>query len=408
MWGQPSSAVRRAQRICHSPDPSYEGKLTVITSGAIIPLKRCGLMVSVRAESLRLGDTLMRDLSRLFAVLSYVFLLTLNAAQAQQKEVKIGFSLEAVQGERWQTDVDEFQQRAHELGGAVVTRSANGDDDLQFRQITELLKSGIDVLVFLPHDTSKAGRIVQAAHAKHVPVLSYDRLASAPVDLFVGFDLFSVGLEQAQSLVDHAPKGNYLLLGGSPLDANSKVVRAGQMKVLQPFIDRGDVHVLADLWVPEWSPVEAYMMVANELGKINAPPTAIVASNDGVAGGAIQALEDKGWAGKVLVSGQDADLAAIERIFDGSQLMTVYKPVGNEARAAAEAAVKLARHEDVKSRAEVPNGRFFTKAILLTPTCVTQENAKQTVFKDGFQKLETVKQSLSKDKQALLDQPQQK
>ena len=125
-------------------------------------------------------------------------------------------------------------------------------------------------------------------------------------------------------------------------------------------------------------------------------------SNDGIAGGAIQALEDKGWSGKVLLSGQDADLAAIERIFDGSQLMTVYKPVGKEARAAAEAAMKLARHEDVENLAEVPNGTLTTKAILLTPISVTQENAKQTVLKDGFQKLEIVKQGLSKDKQAQL------
>ncbi len=139
--------------------------------------------------------------------------------------------------------------------------------------------------------------------------------------LYVGFDLFSVGLEQAQSLVDRAPKGNYLLLGGSPLDANSKVVRAGQMKVLQPFIDRGDIHALADLWVPEWSATEAYVMVTKELNKLKGAPTAIVASNDAIAGGAIQVLEDKGWSGRVLVSGQDADLAAIERIFDGSQLM---------------------------------------------------------------------------------------
>ena len=348
----------------------------------------------------------MRVSSRFFTGFCFVLVvLTLAVAQAQKREIKIGFSIEAVTGERWQTDLDEFQQRAHELGGAVITRSANGDDDLQFRQINELLKGGIDVLVFLPHDTSKAGRIVEGAHAKHVPVISYDRLASAPVDLYVGFDLFSVGIEQAKSLVDRAPKGDYLLLGGSRLDANSKVVRAGQMKVLQPFIDRGDIHVLADLWVPEWSATEAYIMVTEELKKFKAVPTAIVASNDAIAGAAIQALEDKGWSGRVLVSGQDADLAAIERIFDGSQLMTVYKPVGKEARAAAEAAMKLARHEDVESRAEVPNGTLTTKAILLTPICVTQENAKQTVLKDGFQKLEIVKQGLPKDKQAQLDQP---
>ncbi|MGA7294307.1 MAG: substrate-binding domain-containing protein [Terriglobales bacterium] len=348
----------------------------------------------------------MRVLSRCLTGAFFLFILVaLGLAQVQKNEIKIGFSIKAMNGERWQTDLDEFQQRAHELGGAVITRFANGDDDLQFRQIKELLKGGIDVLVFLPHDTSKAGRIVQAAHAKHVPVISYDRLASAPVDLFVGFDLFSVGREQAQSLVDRAPKGDYLLLGGSPLDANSKIVRAGQMKVLQPFIERGDIHVLADFWVPDWSPTEAYIMVTEVLRKLKAAPTAIVASNDALAGSAIQALEDKGWSGSALVSGQDADLAAIEGIFDGSQLMTVYKPVGNEARAAAEAAIKLARHEDVGSRAEVPNGRLMTRAILLTPICVTQENAKQTVLKDGFQNLEVVKQGLPKDKQALLDKP---
>ncbi len=348
----------------------------------------------------------MRFPSRLLTEISFVLVAwTLGYAQAPKQEVKIAFSIEDVKGERWQTDLDQFQQRAHELGGAVVTRSANGDDDLQFRQIKDLLDGGIDVLVFLPHDTSKAGRIVEAAHAKHVPVISYDRLASGPVDLYVGFDLFSVGLEQAQSLVDRAPKGDYLLLGGSPLDANSKVVRAGQMKVLQPYIDRGDIHAVADVWVPEWSPTQAYILVTKELNKSTTAPTAIVASNDGTAGGAIQALEDKGWSGKVLVSGQDADLAAIERIFEGSQLMTVYKPVGNEARAAAEAAVKLARHETVDGQVEVPNGTLTTKAILLTPICVTQENAKETVFKDGFQKVEVVKQGLPKDKQALLEKP---
>jgi D-xylose transport system substrate-binding protein len=180
------------------------------------------------------------------------------------------------------------------------------------------------------------------------------------------------------------------------------------MKVLQPFIDRGDIHVLADLWVPEWSATEAYIMVTEELKKFKAAPTAIVASNDAIAGAAIQALEDKGWSGRVLVSGQDADLAAIERIFDGSQLMTVYKPVGNEARAAAGAAMKLAWHEDVPNLTDVPNGTLTTRAILLTPICVTQENAKQTVLKDGFQKLEVIKQGLRKDKQAQLDQPSRK
>jgi D-xylose transport system substrate-binding protein len=332
-----------------------------------------------------------------------LFAVTASWGQDPKKEIKIGFSIEAVKGERWQTDLDQFQQRAHELGAAVVTRSADGDDDIQFRQVKELLNDGIDALVFLPHDTSKAGRIVEAAHAKNVPVISYDRLASAPVDLYVGFDLFSVGMEQAKSLVEKAPRGNYLLLGGSKLDANSSVVRAGQMKVLQPLIDRGDIKVVADIWVPEWSATEAYVLVTKALENVEAPITAVVASNDSTAGGAIQALEDKKWSGKVLVTGQDADLAAVERIFDGTQLMTIYKPVGNEARTAAEAAVKLARREDVQGLVSVPNGALTTKAILLQPIPVNEQNAKDTVFKDGFQKLEVVRQGLSKEKQAALE-----
>jgi D-xylose transport system substrate-binding protein len=325
--------------------------------------------------------------------------------QAQQKpEIRIGFSIEATHGERWQTDLDEFQARAQQLGAKTITRSADGDDDLQYKQVKDLLNTGIDVLVLLPHDSAKAVRIVEEAHAKHVPVISYDRLVPNPhVDLYIGFDLFSVGVLQAQSLVAHAPHGNYILLGGSPMDPNSKVVRAGQMKVLQPLIDRGDIKIVADIWVPDWSPTQAYILVTQALHDLKTPLTAILASNDGTAGGAIQAIADNHVPGQVLVTGQDADLAAIARLYDDTQLMTVYKPLGGEARAAAEAAVTLARHGSVDATATVPNGTQTTRAILLTPIAVTRLNAKDTVLKDGFQKIETVRQALPRDKWTELD-----
>jgi D-xylose transport system substrate-binding protein len=237
-----------------------------------------------------------------------------------------------------------------------------------------------------------------------VPVISYDRLVQNPnVDLYIGFDLFSVGVLQAETLIAHAPKGNYILLAGSPLDPNSKVVRAGQMKVLQPFIDRGDIRILSDIWVPEWSPTQAYILMTKALQDLKVPLAAILASNDATAGGAIQALEDNNLSGQVLVTGQDADLAAIARLYDGTQLMTVYKPLAGEARTAAEAAVTLAKHARVETTTTVPNGASTTKAILLTPISVTRENARQTVIKDGFQKLESVRRALPKDKWADLD-----
>ena len=331
-----------------------------------------------------------------------IFALASCCSQAQQ--LKIGFSLEAIKGERWQTDVDEFQLRAQQLGATTITRSADGDDDLQFRQVNELLASGIEALVLLPHDFQKASRIVDAAHARHVPVISYDRLVQNPnVDLYIGFDLFSVGVLQAETLIAHAPKGNYILLAGSPLDPNSKVVRAGQMKVLQPFIDRGDIRILSDIWVPEWSPTQAYILMTKALQDLKSPLAAILASNDATAGGAIQALEDNNLSGQVLVTGQDADLAAIARLYDGTQLTIVYKLLAGEARTAAEAAVTLAKHTSVETTTTVPNGASTTKAILLTPISVTRENARQTVIKDGFQKLESVRRALPKDKWADLD-----
>jgi len=326
-------------------------------------------------------------------------------AKAQPNpELRIGFSIEATYGERWQTDLEQFETRAQQLGAKTITRSADGDDDKQFKQVKELLNSGIDALVLLPHDSAKAVRIVEAAHARHVPVISYDRLVPSPqVDLYIGFDLFQVGVLQAQALTDHAPKGNYILMGGSPLDPNSKVVRAGQMKVLQPLIDRGDIKVLADIWIPDWSPTQAYVLMTKALQDLKAPLTAIVASNDATAGSAIQALSDNDMSGNVLVSGQDADLAAVVRLYDGTQLMTVYKPLPAMARAAAEAAVTLARHANVEATATVSNGEQTTKAILLRPILVTQQNAKETVLKDRFQKIESVKQALPKDKWAGLD-----
>jgi D-xylose transport system substrate-binding protein len=363
-----------------------------------------GLEIVMPVRRLKICGALAFILASLGAVSGWAQSRQAQAQAQPQPEIKIGFSLENTKGERWQTDLDAFQLRAQQLGAQTVTRSADGDDELQFQQVKELLDSGIDALVLLPHDSAKAVRIVEAAHAKHVPVISYDRLIpDRHVDLYIGFDLFSVGVLQAQCLTEHAPRGNYILMGGSPLDPNSKVVRAGQMKVLQPFIDRGDIKIVADIWIPDWSPTQAYMLVAKELSNLNAPLTAILASNDGTAGGAIQALADKNLSGEVLVTGQDADLAAVARLYDDSQLMTVYKPLMQEARIAAEAAVMLVRHRDVQTSITVPNGTHTTKAILLTPISVTRLNAKDTVLKDGFQKLETVRQSLPKDKWAELD-----
>ena len=336
-------------------------------------------------------------------VLSATFVIVLSAqlvrAQGGNK-IQIGFSIEAMKGERWQTDLDSFEVRAKQLGAEVISADADGDDNRQFQQVKDMIKAGIKVLVLLPHDTTKASRIVGAAKSANVKVISYDRLVlNSDVDLYVSFDRVEIGWMQAEYLVKHAPKGNYVLIAGSPNDEGAKTLHDEQMKVLQPYVDRGDIKVIADGYTKDWLPTEAYLSMLKAIDSAQGNIAAVLASNDGLAGGAIQALREHNLAGKVLVSGQDADLSAVICIAQGTQSMTVYKPVTNEAAVAAEEAVRLAKGERTRANRAISNGKVDVPAILLKPIVLTRDNIKETVVKDGFQTLKRINQALTEDQQ---------
>jgi D-xylose transport system substrate-binding protein len=344
----------------------------------------------------------LKGLRPILLAIGILFSLSLIEAQDKpdsSKALKIGFLMDSLKIERWQTDLDRFQKRAGELGAQVLVETAEGDDEVQLQQARKLLAAGVKALVLVPHDTEKAVRIVAAAKAAKVPLLCYERLVRDPnVTFFVGVDAMGVGLLQAETLAQQAPKGNYVLIGGSSKDSNAISLHDGQMRVLKPLVDRGDIKIVSDTWSKDWDPSEAYAHMSQAIDSTKGNIVAVVASNDGTAGGAIQALDDHKLAGKVLVSGQDADLAAIIRILDGTQTMTVYKPLGSQAKLAAEAAVSLAKGEDVKTTTSISIGNKSIRAILLKPVVVTKNNVKQTVIKDGFQNLETIQKSLPKEK----------
>jgi D-xylose transport system substrate-binding protein len=340
---------------------------------------------------------------RVLAVLSVIFVIVLSGQLSHAQDAnkpKIGFSIEAMKGERWQTDRDSFEVRAKQLGAEVIFTDANGDDDLQFQQVQDMIKKGVKVLVLLPHDTSKAARMVDAAKAANVKVISYDRLVlNSEVDLYVTFDRVEIGRMQAEYLAKHAPKGNYVLIAGSPNDEGAKILHNEQMKILQPYVDRGDIKVVADGYTKEWLPSEAYLFMLKAIDSAQGKIAAVVASNDAMAGGAIQALREHNLAGKVLVSGQDADLAAIICIAQDTQSMTVYKPVTNQAERTAEEAVHLAKGEKTDADGTISNGKIQVPTIMLKPVLVTKNNIKTTVVKDGFQTLKSINQGLSKEQQ---------
>lgn len=322
-----------------------------------------------------------------------------NKSNGHKSKLLIGFSIDSLKVERWQTDLDSFQTEAQKHGAKVIAKDADSDDETQFQQVKDMIQAGIKVLVIVPHDTTKASRIVDAAKAAGVKVISYDRMVlNSDVDLFVGFDVYEIGRMQAESIVKLAPKGNYVLIAGSPTDSNAKILHDEQLKVLQPYIDRGDIKVVADSYTKDWEPAEAYLHMMEAIDSSKGDITAVLASNDGMAGGAIQALSEHNLAGKVLVSGQDADLAAIIRILDGTQTMTIYKSITKEGARAALEAIKLAKGEKIESNSTMDNGKKKVPAVMLKPIVVTKDNVKSTVIKDGFQKLDSIEQALPKDK----------
>ena len=318
--------------------------------------------------------------------------------QSAPAKPRIGFLADSFKIERWQTDYNSFEKRAKELGAEVVVEDAGGNDDTQFKQARKLIEAHVKALVIVPHNTEKAIRIVELAKSKGIPVISYDRLIrNSDIDFFVGADAVAIGSLQATALTTLAPKGNYILLEGSPGDGNAHLLLEGQKKVLQPFVDRGDIKIVAELWCPDWSPAEAYARTSDAVAKNQKQIAAIVASNDGTAGGAIQALEDVKLDGKVAVSGQDADLAAIIRVLKGTQSMTVYKPITSLAAQAADAAVALAGGQHPTSSGTIANGKRDVPAIFGPVVAVNKSNVKETVIKDGFQNLGTIQKSLPKE-----------
>jgi D-xylose transport system substrate-binding protein len=280
----------------------------------------------------------------------------------------------------------------------VLVQVANGDDQQQTEQAENLLTQGVNVLMVVPHNGQIAASIVDAAKRKSVPVISYDRLIrNSDVDLYISHQVVKIGEMQAKYCLDRAPKGNYVVVGGSPADNNAILLHQGQMNILKPAVDRGDIKIVADQYAKEWKASEALNITENALTQTNNNIVAVVASNDGMAGGVIQALEGQKLSGKVLVSGQDADLAACQYIVQGQQSMTVYAPIKPLAETAVEAAVKLARGEKVQTTETINNGKKDVPSILLEPIAVDKENIVQTVIKDGYQKLEAVYQNVPRD-----------
>ena len=295
---------------------------------------------------------------------------------------KIGLLLPDAKTARYESfDRPVFEERVAELGDYDVLY-ANADQDMgkQQEQAESLLAAGVSVLVLDPVDAEAAVSIVNSATSLGVPVVSYDQLiAGGDIAYYVSFDNALVGVLQAQALVNALATGGgggILMVNGSPTDSNAPQFEEGALSV----IDSSHLTVLASYDTPDWSPDKAQEWVAGQIARFGDQIEGVYAANDGTASGAISALRTANLTPLPLVTGQDAELTAIQRIVSGDQFMTVFKDVRPQARKAAEVAVALANGEEVTSTVQVGG----VPATLLLPVAVTRANIADTIIADGF------------------------
>jgi len=296
-------------------------------------------------------------------------------------------------------DRPNFERKVKELCSDcdIIYSNADQDASKQQQQAEAALTKGAKVLVLDPVDAASAGAIVARAKQQDVPVVSYDRLITdADIDYYISFDNVKVGQLQGQSLVDKLKEdghdsGTITMINGAPTDNNAKLFKQGAHSV----IDKSDFKVGKEYDTPDWSPDKAQQEMEQAITALGEDGfVGAYNANDGTAGGAIAAMKSAGIdPSKIPTTGQDAELAAIQRILVGEQYMTVYKAIKPEAEAAAQLAVALVRGEDPPAGLvgdEVDNGQEKVPSVLLEPIAVTKENVNDTVIKDGFWKASEV------------------
>jgi len=312
-------------------------------------------------------------------------------------EIKIGFIYETMTVERWQRDRDIFASEASMLGAEVIVKNAYEDSDRQKALGMELVNEGVDVLVIVAYDKDSLTDLVKYAHKNNVKVIAYDRtIRNANVDLYISFDNTRVGELMGEMAIKTVPRGNYLILNGTQRDDNSFYLNKGYYSKLQPYIDSGDITIVGETWVDLWRDEGSYNFVKEKLSE-GVICDAIIAANDQLAEGAIRALSENRLAGKVFVSGQDAELVACQRVVEGTQNMTVYKPISVLAKGAAEYAVKMAKGEDIGKCGKFSDGTYEINYVVYDPILVTKENMMDTVIKDGFYTMEQVYANIPRD-----------
>ena len=312
-----------------------------------------------------------------------IALSTAFAAQAADPLV-VGVSWSNFQEERWKTDEAAIKAELAKHGATYVSADAGGSPEKQLADVDGLIAKGAKALIVLAMDKDAIVPALAKAKQRNIPVIAYDRLIEQPGVYYITFDNKEVGRMQARAVFSMKPRGNYVMIKGSPTDPNADFLREGQQEVLEPAIKSGAIKIVGEEYTEGWKPEVAQKNMEQILTRNGNKVDAVVASNDGTAGGVVAALSARGISG-VPVSGQDGDQAALNRVALGTQTVSVWKDARDLGREAADAAVDLAGGKPVPGTVKWTGGEHKVPldAKFLKPVAITRANL-DTVVKAGW------------------------
>lgn len=299
---------------------------------------------------------------------------------------KIGILIHSYENERWSKDKDYLVDNLKQLGAEVMLNVADNDQQKQISQASEMIKNGAQVLIVVPINSDDAGKIVDMAHESGVKVIAYDRLIKgSKLDYFVTANSTHIGALQASYMTTVQPKGKYALIPGSKYDNNSMKLFLGQMNVLQPFMESGDIQLVYSEFTENWTPEEGRLHANQLLDQSTDSIDAIITGSDAIADGVLQVLIERGLEGKIKLAGQDAELDNIKAIMSGGQTCDILKPLKEMAKATAELAFAIAMNKPLTMQfTSESNGKSLVKSILIDATVVNKNNIESTVVASGF------------------------
>jgi D-xylose transport system substrate-binding protein len=298
-------------------------------------------------------------------------------SMAQAADMSVCVSWSNFREERWKTDEAAIKGALDAAGAKYISADAQTSATKQLADIEGMITQGCSALIILAQDSASIGPALDAAADAGIPVVGYDRLIDDPRAFYLTFDNVEVGRMQAREVFKAMPKGRYVMIKGSPVDPNSDFLRGGQQEVIQAAVDSGDIKIVGEAYTDDWQPANAQKNMEQILTETNNGVDAVIASNDGTAGGVVAALTAQGMAG-IPVSGQDGDMAALNRVALGTQTVSVWKDSRALGKTAGEIAVALAKGTALDAvegaaKFKTPGGKEVN-ARLLAPIPVTKDN----------------------------------